>query len=204
MTKATHIKVGGSWKQVNNVWQKVNGGWVGEVMPHVKVNGEYKECMSYAPDLAIGDEYGGGIVAYLGSEGDFENGMIAAPSDISTSAIWGCRGTTIGGDALATAIGTGKAATAAIVAGCAESGIAARLCNDSTLNGYDDWFLPSIDELSQIYQNKDAIGGFANHNYWSSSESHENTAWSIHFGNGSTSRYYSKNNSVGVRPVRGF
>jgi hypothetical protein len=38
------------------------------------------------------------------------------------------------------------------------------------LNGYKDWFLPSIDELHKLHQNKTVIGGFANVTYWSSSE----------------------------------
>jgi hypothetical protein len=40
----------------------------------------------------VGEEYGGGIVAYLGSEGDFENGMISAAEDTSTGYQWGCQG----------------------------------------------------------------------------------------------------------------
>ena len=55
MTKATHIKVGGSWKQVNNVWQRVSGEWKEEVMPNVRVSGSWKECM----------EYGGGGVSLI-------------------------------------------------------------------------------------------------------------------------------------------
>lgn len=55
MTKATHIKVGGNWKQVNNVWQRVSGEWKEEVMPNIRVGGSWKECM----------EYGGGGVSLI-------------------------------------------------------------------------------------------------------------------------------------------
>jgi hypothetical protein len=57
-----------------------------------------------------------------------------------------------------------------------EENNAAKLCldytNDDTGTGiYSDWFLPSKDELSKLYDNRVAIDGFAIDNaYWSSSE----------------------------------
>ncbi|MES1198032.1 MAG: hypothetical protein ABUL41_02025, partial [Chitinophagaceae bacterium] len=59
-----------------------------------------------------------------------------------------------------------------IIAGCTQAGIAARICGDLVLNGYDDWYLPSKDELNQLYINRVAIGGFNDpeQEYWSSSE----------------------------------
>jgi hypothetical protein len=48
-------------------------------------------------------------------------------------------------------------------------GVAARKCDDLALNGYDDWFLPSKDELNQMYLQRSVIGGF-HKCYWSSSE----------------------------------
>ena len=44
-------------------------------------------------------------------------------------------------------------------------------------NGYDDWYLPSKDELNKLYLNKDAIGGFVNATYWSSTQSSSTLAW---------------------------
>ena len=47
------------------------------------------------------------------------------------------------------------------------------------LNSYSDWYLPSIEELHKLFQNKDAIGIIENTEYWSSSEYDNNqyTAW---------------------------
>lgn len=40
------------------------------------------------------------------------------------------------------------------------SSSAERLCNNSIKGGYNDWRLPTIDELATIYENRAAIGGF--------------------------------------------
>jgi len=42
----------------------------------------------------------------------------------------------------------------------------------------DGWRLPSKDELNILYQNKNEISGFADANYWSSTELDNNGAWS--------------------------
>ncbi len=157
--------------------------------------------------IAIGDSAGGGILAYILQPGDpgYEaweiHGLIAAPSDQSTGAEWGCYGTLIGGTS--TALGTGQANTDTIVNGCGTSGIAARICNDLVLNGYVDWYLPSKDELNKLYSNKIAIGGFANAYYWSSSEANNNFAWRQDFSSG-TQITGPKSVLLYVRAVRSF
>ena len=98
--------------------------------------------------LAIGDTGpAGGIVFYITDGG--LHGLEAAPVDQSSSALWGCNGVDIPG-ANGAAIGTGAENTAAIVAGCAEAGIGARVVMDYNLNGYQDWYLPSFFELKQF------------------------------------------------------
>lgn len=81
---------------------------------------------------------------------------------------------------------------------------AARKCSDYSYGGYDDWFLPSKDELNLMYRNlhKQGLGSLAS-GYWSSSEDNVYTAWERFFFNGSQSS--SNRDCVScVRPVRAF
>jgi len=147
--------------------------------------------------LAIGDTHQGGIIFYLDGNG---GGLIAAPTDQSTGTQWRCYGTLIG---TSSAIGAGSQNTIDIEAGCTTPGTAADICANLTLGGYSDWFLPSKDELNEIYLNKSIIGGFVNYYYWSSTESDANYAWFQNFSNG-TQTFYNKNDFNGVRAVRAF
>jgi hypothetical protein len=124
-------------------------------------------------------------------------------------ATWGCSGTSITG-ADGTAIGTGGQNTTditAIVNGCQTSGIAARLANDLTLGGQSDWFLPSKDELNQMYINLHSastpLGGFSTDYYWSSSEFADIFADGQNFVGGGQNNG-GKTNLYRVRPVRAF
>jgi hypothetical protein len=69
--------------------------------------------------------------------------------------------------------------------------------------GKMDWYLPSKDELHQMYLQRSAIGGFSSSEYWSSSEYEASSAWHQHFLNGD----HNPNNkpyASHVRPVRVF
>ena len=63
----------------------------------------------------------------------------------------------------------------------------------------EDWRLPTKEELNEIYKNRD--GGFADSNYWSSTEADNGNAWLQSFGGGyqyGTNKNYTYN----VRAVR--
>jgi hypothetical protein len=111
----------------------------------------------------------------------------------------------IGATAQGTAIGTGYANTLAIVG---QSETAARAGTISRAyrgpNSLSDWFLPSKDELGELYSQRTPVGDFADGNpYWSSSESAANKAWSQAIPSGALlSR--GKSGIAYVRPVRAF
>lgn len=150
------------------------------------------------PSLYLGLSYQGGIIFYM--DGTGQHGLIATTSD-QGGAEWGCTGTSIPGTN--TAIGSGAQNTAAIIAGCGQTGIAARICDNLVLNGYSDWFLPSKDEMNLMYQNRGLIGSFPTNYYWTSSEYASNYAWLQDFTNGTQYSNY-KSNYPSVRAVRAF
>lgn len=72
---------------------------------------------------------------------------------------------------------------------------------------YDDWFLPSIDELDLIYKNLHCKGvrSFANKSYyWSSSEVNSNYAWTLYSYNGNKVSTAKSSTIVGICPIRYF
>ena len=80
---------------------------------------------------------------------------------------------------------------------------ASNLCKASRIGGYSDWRLPTRGELTALYNNRTAIGGFSSAWYWSgdSSGSYNYPYWAVNFNNGTVSNY-SSSNSYRARAVR--
>ena len=166
-------------------------------------DGSRWRSISFGPVLyAIGDTGPAGGVVFHITDGGL-HGLEAAPEDQSFEAQWGCNGTEITG-ADGTAVGTGAQNTADILAGCSTSGIAARVADAYSLGGYDDWYLPSKEELNLLYQQRAFMGGFTNDYYWSSTEANfSNSAWMQYFFL-DFQDFVPKDNAMGVRAVRAF
>lgn len=164
--------------------------------------------------MSIGDTYGGGIVAYIldaedpGYIGGEQHGLIAATADQSTGIMWttaACQNTSVPAPgATSTAIGTGLANTEAIIAQAgAGDTYAAGLARAYRGGGFNDWFLPSKEELNKLYLNKGSVGGFAADLYWSSSEGNALLVWFQDFYDGPQNPY-DKFEALYVRAVRAF
>jgi hypothetical protein len=156
----------------------------------------------------IGESYQGGIIFWLDATG--QHGLIASTADQSTGIQWyngsnRLTGTT--GDGLY----AGEINTALIlatqIADNPAGNFAAKVCADYSVSDggvtYGDWYLPSKYELNLLYQQKAAIGGFANDYYWSSTESGTGFAWLQNFSNGVQSSP-NKSSTNYVRAVRAF
>lgn len=133
-----------------------------------------------------------------------------APVGVEVERTWatGANQSTEVSGADGTAIGTGEQNTADIVAqsGNVAATSAAKYCSDLVSGGKSDWFLPSKDELNQMYVNRIAVGDFStdyNSLYWSSSESDANFACLQDFYDGYQTDGL-KPNPLYVRPVRAF
>ena len=169
----------------------------------------------------VGDFHDGGVVFYvvpsptdLNGDGSLDTGLVCALVDQSSAIKWSNSTSTTG--ASATAIGTGAANTSTIISSQESGTYAASICGNYsiTVDGiiYNDWFLPSKDELNLMYQNKATIdvtatsnggNGFSSAYYWSSTEANTTNAWLQTFGYGYQNNYF-KSNTKRVRAVRAF
>jgi len=154
----------------------------------------------------------GGLIFY--DKGNNNGGwryLEAAPSDINRqlNAVTEDINTT---DCIERGVGWGKRNTAAIMKEAANKGggfgWAAQACDAYTLNGFNDWYLPSRDELHYMYGNlhMQGLGSFRNEWYWSSTAANAYTSyrsfWKEGFSEGRQATDYNEN--YRVRPIRQF
>ena len=108
----------------------------------------------------------------------------------------------------ATLAGTGLANTQKILSQCpdanADFSVAAKVASNYRGGGKSDWFLPSKDELSLLFETRATFGkvqsGLA---YWSSSQDSPLLSWSLDFDSGVLSADVNGFDRY-VRPIRAF
>ena len=152
-------------------------------------------------EYAIGDVGpGGGRVYITPSTRGNTTGLYFEAAPAESQDYW-CNNRSTWLGASGTAIGQGQSNTAAADATCTSGAI--QIASDYANNGFSDWFLPSLDELNELYVNRAYVGGFSTGSYWSSSEGGNYGAWTQYFSH--VSQYnYSKEFTYYVRPVRAF
>jgi len=103
-------------------------------------------------------------------------------------------------------IGNGRKDTQIIIAhmeGKSITNTAAQRCASATHGTKEDWFLPSLGELNELYKAKGHTGVPTSGWFWSSSQVVSSIAWEQHFGGGVQYGGY-KTGSDDVRAVRAF
>jgi hypothetical protein len=159
---------------------------------------------------------GGGVVFIDASTAGNNTGQCFEAAPATWALSWGCGSTMLVTEDLA--IGMGKENTAAIVAGCAAgedqtSMFAAKCADQLRAGGKDDWFLPSQDELAELYAQRELFADcgegqcaadLAASTYWSSSHGGAGDAVSMNFVEGSEPLNEPQKTIRFVRPVRSF
>jgi hypothetical protein len=162
----------------------------------------------------VGDLRAGGVVFWVDPT-DNTHGLVCALEDYQSTVEWGCYETDLPsvpnvfrndeGDLVGPGaeIGYGEPNTTGILADCssAPAALAARSYGP-------EWFLPSINELNEIYVNKETLESVSgvvafSNSYWSSTEGDFIYAWFQYFDIGNqyyNNKYYTNN----VRAVRAF
>ena len=147
---------------------------------------------------------GGGWIFFVDKDDEYPgfDYLEAAPTDISAVA-W-CSDTTNSIPAVAgwsaRAVGAGQANTTAMLGVCSTGAANSAAAYSTPTTQAGDWFLGSLGEMMLMYTNLSyaGVGGFANNNYWSSSEYDASPVWGQYFDVG----YQFNNFKAGTLPVR--
>lgn len=124
----------------------------------------------------------------------------------------GCCKPVPGPGAVGTGIGSGDINTNAIMLQQQSFMSAARIANegDPAKNQRSVWYLPSTEEIREIYKNRASVGGPKTGTYWTSTEKGQNVAIAFNFDTGTMDESLYKDGYGGqhggqrVRPVRPF
>lgn len=124
----------------------------------------------------------GGYIFY--NKGSFSDGwqyMEIAPSDQSIEAKWCDSTNKVSVPTTDYVVGTGKAATDAIISALGQEGsYAVQICNNLIIDGYDDWYLPTTLEMFDAFNVCGSTGtaGFTGEYWVSRFEASSNSLYS--------------------------
>jgi len=146
----------------------------------------------------VGENFGGGIIFYMDTKQI--HGMVVCENDLGTFK-FGCNQTPNPNNK--THLGAGQLNTEDFTKVCKDSLTAMNICQNLILNSYNDWFLPSKDELNLLYENK-LLAKMGGKFYWSSSQVTSTTSWVQDFFTGQQSSVLLNTNNFIVRAIRQF
>ena len=157
----------------------------------------------------VGEYKFGGVIFWIDPASNNSSGLVCALTNLNVSS-WGCAGVLTG--ATGVGIGTGETNTATIIStACVPS--AAETISNLNWNGYNDWFLPSVDEFNEIAVNYDnyiwptiqANGGNALvGTVWTSTEVNANDTYIAFLGGNAPIAFPKNVANIHVLPVRSW
>jgi hypothetical protein len=187
--------------------QTINAGFIGN---------SQQSCNFCGFEHYVGEVYGGGVIFELWKDNTgVEHGLIVSLNDLSTSHIWSDVSNVLIGSS-AQSSWNGAQNTQAIITQTGHTNSAALLCTNYSGGGFNDWYLPSLQQLYKLWHNLFIVNTvlsplsgateISNEYYWSSTEALTSTAYGLNFRSGFANSTASKStpNPVSVRAVRAF
>lgn len=190
---------------------------------NIKLSGDTISAQIGNSNRFIGEYYGGGVIFHLWKDTQgIEHGLIVSTSDLNQTTWSNVTNALIGNAAQSRFDGLSN--SNAIVNQVGHTNSAAKLCLDYVSNGYDDWYLPAIEQLGILWTNRFVVNntlssiqgsgqlfignleGSPYFYYFSSTEKDNDDVWMFEFAIGKP--YYAINGSKwytqNVRAIRSF
>jgi len=173
---------------------------------HIKMSLNVPDQIVSYPLHYIGEKYQGGKIFYMVPGTLGRKGLIAAEQDTVRGVYWeGLKGhsnySTGGRGRL---IGDGVTNTAAMMATSAANHDVAKYITELIIDGYDDWFLGSVDEVIALWRRRYDVGNFDPlADYWTSTEYDWNEAERIDWQSGTTHKK-EKDSRRNARAIRWY
>lgn len=216
---AGQINIGDTWKNISAMNINIGDTWKSVVAAQVNIGDSWKTWWPTTPTYTVGDVALGGVIAYIYNSTDpgyvsgEQHGLVAQATDISSGSVWGTNvfiynlGSTSKDppDLAYRVLGMGKTNSERIVNAIGASAVAAKLCLDSTVSGYTDWFLPNYDEIYKLWENRVAIGNFNTTSYYQVANQYDtSTSFYQYFGASGYRGSAVKTSNKPVRAIRYF
>ena len=162
-------------------------------------------------DELYGKTYAGGLIFFVNTEpANYPfftgEGLVTTPTDYGNFDEWGCY---IETGATGREVGQGKSNTETILAAACGSRPpkSAKICDELVLEGFDDWWLPSIEEVNLMYENLHLKGHsnfLGNIQRYQSSTEHDASNFVLRLFWKDTIVNISKISGDDIRPTRAF
>ena len=171
--------------------------------PSIEVATSDAQCVTFLKSFGATGTTINNVLTWASNTADYYVQTGATPSyTIGQSALGGVIAYINGGGSTGTS-GLVTAPSGSAGDGYDQWGPAVSISAAYTGGGYNNWRLPTIDELNNLYTNKTTIGGFSTNFTWSITEYNSGYVYYVNFSNG-TQSIHPKSYYNNFRAVRSF